>query len=131
MKASKWRCPTGEFKPASTWVGADRLHPLIPRETNRWGDLYCGRWIGSHHMVASHPVGGTRKTSLSLSHRADVRPDLVLAARTPTLRSRGFERSETPMPDGPSEYVSVCVDRDACVRRRAMRRARHEWGGRH
>ena len=25
------------------WVKADRLHPLIPRETLRWKALYCGR----------------------------------------------------------------------------------------
>jgi transposase len=25
------------------WVKADRLHPLIPRETERWGKLYKGR----------------------------------------------------------------------------------------
>ena len=36
-KATKWRCPTGECKPASRWIKADRLHPLIPRETLRWG----------------------------------------------------------------------------------------------
>lgn len=41
--ASKWRCPTGECKPASVWVKADRLHPLIPRETLRWKGLYRGR----------------------------------------------------------------------------------------
>lgn len=34
--ATKWRCPTGECKPASVWVKADRMHPLIPRETDRW-----------------------------------------------------------------------------------------------
>jgi hypothetical protein len=33
--ASKWRCPTGDCKPASRWIKADRLHPLIPRETPR------------------------------------------------------------------------------------------------
>ncbi len=42
-KATKWRCPTGECKPASVWVKADRLHPLIPRETPRWKALYRGR----------------------------------------------------------------------------------------
>jgi IS5 family transposase len=42
-KASKWRCPTGECKPASRWIKADRLRPLIPRETLRWGKLYRGR----------------------------------------------------------------------------------------
>ncbi len=41
--ASKWRCPTGECKPASVWVKADRLHPLIPRETTRYRKLYRGR----------------------------------------------------------------------------------------
>jgi IS5 family transposase len=41
--ACKWRCPTGECEPGSTWVKADRLHPLIPRETPRWKALYRGR----------------------------------------------------------------------------------------
>jgi hypothetical protein len=42
-KATKWRCPTGECKPASAWVKADRLHPLIPRETERSRKLYSSR----------------------------------------------------------------------------------------
>ena len=42
-KATKWRCPTGECKPASILIKADRLHPLIPRETLRWRGLYRGR----------------------------------------------------------------------------------------
>jgi hypothetical protein len=41
--ATKWRCPTGECAPASVWIRADRLHPLIPRETLRWKGLYRGR----------------------------------------------------------------------------------------
>ncbi len=41
--ASKWRCPTGECKPASIWIKADRLHPLVPRETKRWKGLYRKR----------------------------------------------------------------------------------------
>jgi hypothetical protein len=39
-KATKWRGPPGECSPASTWIMADRLHPLIPRETKGSGDLY-------------------------------------------------------------------------------------------
>jgi Transposase DDE domain/Transposase domain (DUF772) len=42
-KAAKWRCPTGECRPASVWIKADRLHPLIPRETLRWKGLYRRR----------------------------------------------------------------------------------------
>jgi transposase, IS5 family len=41
--ACKWRCPTGECTPLSVWVKADRLHPLIPRETLRWKGLYRRR----------------------------------------------------------------------------------------
>ncbi|MGA8353731.1 MAG: transposase [Solirubrobacteraceae bacterium] len=41
--ATKWRCPTGECATKSKWVKADRLHPLIPRETLRWKGLYRGR----------------------------------------------------------------------------------------
>jgi len=42
-KATKWRCPTGECQPASVWIKADRLHPLIPRHTKRSCDLYSSR----------------------------------------------------------------------------------------
>ena len=42
-KATKWRCPTGECKPKSRWVKADRLHPLIPRESVRSRKLYKTR----------------------------------------------------------------------------------------
>jgi hypothetical protein len=41
--ASKWRCPTGECQPVSTWVKADRLHTLVPRRTDRWKALYRQR----------------------------------------------------------------------------------------
>ena len=41
--ASKWRCPTGECRPASVWIAADRLHPLVPRGPGRWKDLYKSR----------------------------------------------------------------------------------------
>ena len=43
INAGKWRCPTGECLPRSRWIKADRLHPLIPRETPRWRKLYKGR----------------------------------------------------------------------------------------
>ncbi len=42
-RATKWRCPTGECQPASTWVKASRLHPLIPRESGRSRKLYRSR----------------------------------------------------------------------------------------
>jgi hypothetical protein len=42
-KATKWRCPTGECEAKSMWLKADRLHPLIPRESKRHRDLYRQR----------------------------------------------------------------------------------------
>jgi Transposase DDE domain/Transposase domain (DUF772) len=39
-QAAKWRCPTGDCSPASKWITASRLHPLIPRGTDRWKKLY-------------------------------------------------------------------------------------------
>jgi hypothetical protein len=39
-QAAKWRCPSGECSPASRWIGASRLHTLIPRGTARWKKLY-------------------------------------------------------------------------------------------
>ncbi|MGH3104179.1 MAG: transposase [Gaiellaceae bacterium] len=47
--ASKWRCPSGECKPASVWIKSDRLHPLVPRKTN-WGTtstVDAGPWSAS------------------------------------------------------------------------------------
>ncbi len=41
--ASKWRCPSCECRPASEWVKADRLHPLIPRTSARFKALYHQR----------------------------------------------------------------------------------------
>jgi len=42
-KRTKWRCPTGGCAPAGVWVKADRLHPLIPRESRRSRKLYKSR----------------------------------------------------------------------------------------
>lgn len=41
--ATKWRCPAGQCKPASVWVKASRLHPLIPHGADRWKSLYRQR----------------------------------------------------------------------------------------
>ena len=41
-KAAKYRCPTGECRPKSAWVKADRRYPLVPRDSG-WRSLYRGR----------------------------------------------------------------------------------------
>ena len=37
-QATTWRCPTGECGANPMWLKADRLHPLIPRETKRYNE---------------------------------------------------------------------------------------------
>lgn len=61
-KATKWRCPTGECKPASMWVKADRLHPLIPRETLRWKGLYRGPRVRRARVRETQKRMGPRTT---------------------------------------------------------------------
>ena len=53
-QAAKWRCPTGDYSPCSRWVKADRLHPLVPRESKRWKSLYRGR------AAVEREFGGSR-----------------------------------------------------------------------
>jgi transposase len=69
-KATTWRCPAGECQPASTWVKPDRLHPLIPRETERSRKLYRSRGAVEREFgrlkhewaptPAAHPWAGAR-----------------------------------------------------------------------
>lgn len=68
-KLTKWRCPTGDCQPKSIWRKASRLHPLIPRETQRFGDLYRGR-------------GAVERTFGRLKHEYGLKP----------LRLRGLVR---------------------------------------
>jgi hypothetical protein len=78
-QATKWRCPNaaagkhGQLElacsPASVWVRVSRLHPLIPRETKRWRDLYRGR-------------AAVERAFGRLKHEAGLGP----------LRVRGWER---------------------------------------
>ena len=35
--------PQGKCKPASRWIKASRIHPLVPRDSGRWRKLYKGR----------------------------------------------------------------------------------------
>lgn len=41
--AANYRCPSGECFPAAVWIKADRLHTLIPRESDRWKAIYRTR----------------------------------------------------------------------------------------
>jgi transposase, IS5 family len=86
--ATKWRCPTGECKPASVWVKTDRLHPLIPRETLRWKGLYRRR--ASVERAFGRLKNEWSLTPLRLRHleRVQLHADLTILAQLTSALSR-------------------------------------------
>ncbi len=80
-KATKWRCPTGECSPASTWIKASRLHPLVPRETNRWGDLYRGRGAAERTFGRLKHEYGLAPLRVRGLARVQLHADLTMLAR--------------------------------------------------
>jgi hypothetical protein len=86
--AAKWRCPTGECRPKSIWVKANRRNTLIPRESDRWRKLYRGR-------AAVEREFGRLKNEYSLTplrvrgaDRVTLHVDLVMLARLSSALAR-------------------------------------------
>ncbi|MDQ3672268.1 MAG: transposase [Actinomycetota bacterium] len=86
--ASKWRCPTGECAPKSRWVKADRLHPLIPRETKRWRDLYRGRAAVEREFGRLKHEYGLAPLRVRGLARVQLHADLTMLARLAQALSR-------------------------------------------
>jgi IS5 family transposase len=106
--ASKWRCPTGDCKPASTWIAASRLHPLIPRSSKRWKAAYRKRAAVEREfgrLKHSWGLGPLRVRGLD---RVRLHADLTIltklacalakarAATARPPRARGKHRAESP-----------------------------------
>jgi hypothetical protein len=87
-KATKWRCPSGECSPASVWIKADRLHPLIPRETKRWGDLYRGRGAVERTFGRLKNEYGLKPLRVRGSERVALHADLTMLAQLAQALSR-------------------------------------------
>jgi hypothetical protein len=79
--ATKWRCPTGECQPASVWVKADRLHPLIPRETLRWKGLYRGRASVERGFGRLKNEWGLKPLRVRAIERVRLHADLTILAQ--------------------------------------------------
>ncbi len=86
--ASKWRCPSGECKPASVWMKADRLHPLIPRETARWGKLYAGRASVEREFGRLKHEWGLATLRIGGLARVQLHADLTILAKLACALSR-------------------------------------------
>jgi hypothetical protein len=80
-RRTKWRCPTGECQPKSAWLKADRLRPIIPRETKRWRSLYHGRAAVEREFGRlKHEYGLTPLRVRGLA-RVQLHADLTMLAR--------------------------------------------------
>lgn len=108
--ASKWRCPTGECKPASVWLKADRLHTLIPRTTDRRKGLYHQRGAVERefgrlkHEWAMLPLRVRRLT------RVRLRVDLTVLAQLASVATCHPDTVETPVLHPATAGPSPCPD---------------------
>ena len=98
-RRTKWRCPSGECSPASTWVKADRRRPLVPRGTRRFRDFYAGRGAVERVLAAQErvrpdaaPHAWTRASRATRRPR-DARPSLAGARARASRSARGVSAS--------------------------------------
>jgi hypothetical protein len=86
--ATKWRCPTGECKPASVWIKADRLHPLIPRESKRWKAGYRKRAAVEREFGRLKNEWGLKPLRVRGLDRVRLHADLTVLAKLACTLSR-------------------------------------------
>jgi transposase, IS5 family len=87
-KATKWRCPSGECKPASKWVKADRRNPLVPRSSKRFGDLYRGRAAVEREFGRLKNEYGLSPLRVRGIERVALHADLTMLARLSVALAR-------------------------------------------
>ena len=77
-QATKWRCPSGECKPASVWRPYSRLHPPIPHDSERWWGFYRQRGAverGFGRLKNEHGLAPLRVRRI---HRVRLHTDLTI-----------------------------------------------------
>ena len=91
-KAAKWRCPSGECEPKSKWVKADRRHPLVPRGSPRFSELYRGRAAVEREFGRLKNEYGLTPLRVRGRERVALHADLVMLARLSVAlaRARAF-----------------------------------------
>lgn len=86
--ASKWRCPTGECRPASTWIKADRMHPLVPYESKRWKAMYRKRAAVEREFGTLKHTWGLKPLRVRGLERVRLHADLTVLTRLACALSR-------------------------------------------
>ncbi len=97
-EASKWRCPTGECAPASTWVAASRLHPLIPRESKRWKAAYRKRASVEREFGRLKNQWGLKPLRVRGLDRVRLHADLTILTKLACALSRARTSTARPNP---------------------------------
>jgi Transposase DDE domain len=87
-RATKWRCPTGQCKPALTWIKADRLHPLIPRDSERSAKLYRSRGAVEREFGRLKHEWALLPLRVRGLDRVRLHADLTILAKLATALSR-------------------------------------------
>jgi transposase len=118
--ASKWRCPTGECQPASTWIKADRLHPLIPYKSKRWKAMYRKRGAVEREFGALKHQWGLKPLRVRGLDRVRLHADLTILTKLAcALAKARVATARPPRKRGSSHAESR---RDSTRSRRAVRR---------
>jgi DDE family transposase/transposase-like protein DUF772 len=86
--ASKWRCPAGKCKPASTWIKASRLHPLIPYKSKRWNSTYRKRVAVEREFGRLKHEWGLKPLRVRGLERVRLHADLTVLTRLACTLSR-------------------------------------------
>lgn len=94
--ASKWRCPTGECRPASTWIKAERLHPLIPHGTDRWFRMYRGRGAVEREFGRLKNEWGLKPLRVRGLERVRLHADLTILTKLACALSRARAATASP-----------------------------------
>jgi hypothetical protein len=96
--ASKWRCPTGECRPASTWIKADRLHPLIPYKSRRWKAMYRKRGAVEREFGKLKHEWGLGPLRVRGIDRVRLHADLTILTKLACTLSRARASSKSHAP---------------------------------
>lgn len=96
--ASKWRCPTGKCKPASTWIKADRLHPLIPYKSKRWNSAYRKRVAVEREFGRLKHEWGLKPLRIRGLERVRLHADLTILTRLACALTRARAATATRPP---------------------------------
>jgi hypothetical protein len=120
--ASKWRCPTGECKPASTWIAASRLHTLVPRSTKRWKAAYRKRAAVEREFGRLKNQWGLKPLRVRGLDRVRLHADLTILTKLACALSRARAATAAPSrsrrrnPAGPGPIRSRSADQRARLR---------------